>query len=268
MSSNTGKLLGISITLEPRKKILEKIEKYLVRPSSRTVRPFVIVTPNPEQMVLAKRNSPFARIINKADVAIPDGIGLVWAMRWLGVSKNMRRIPGNELLEDISGIASKRAVRIGLIGGNGNVAVEAAECLKQRLPSLKVEAMGAPEFRVVNNQLATAQKEDFFAKTASWIKEKDIRVLFVGLGAPKQEFFIDRLLTLDALTHDTLILMSVGGSFDILAGRVRRAPFVVRSIGFEWFWRLLAEPWRFRRQLSLVSFAFLVFREKFRSLAK
>ena len=94
----------------------------------------------------------------------------------------------------------------------------------------------------------------------------------MGLGAPKQEEFIERLAREMSLRSraksrekQSLILMSVGGSFDIITGRLKRAPLLIRSIGFEWAWRLAVEPWRWRRQLALVKFIVLVLREKIRT---
>lgn len=266
MSLTSGKVLGISITQDSRKNILEEIQKYLIRNKRGTRSSFVIVTPNPEQIVAAQRDKHFAKILNGADVAIPDGIGVVWAAKTLGVDANLQRIPGIELFEQIVALASKRAVRIGLIGGKGDLAVQALECLKKQLPSLEGEAKSAPELKIINDRLTAQNFDGFLEEITQWITEKKIQILFVGLGAPKQEYLIEKL---SGQRHpNPLVLMAVGGSFDILAGRVRRAPLFIRMMGFEWLWRLMREPWRFRRQLALIEFVIRVFQTKFRPTTK
>jgi N-acetylglucosaminyldiphosphoundecaprenol N-acetyl-beta-D-mannosaminyltransferase len=303
MSFNTGNLLEISITLDRKKKILEEIEKYLIggmRDGLRAMRKnrkhLVVVTPNPEQIVLAVKDKRFAKLLNEADIAIPDGIGVVWGLRTLGgssskhqVSEAFERIPGIEFMQDLAALAAKQGVRIGLIGGSEKLAVQALECLQKQLPGLEGEAMDAPKFQIAENQLKTDNLDQFLTETMSWIKDHKLQMVFVGLGAPKQEMLIDELARRWSLRsvsrrrsrsardrHDLgsrddsipVIFMAVGGSFDILAGRIARAPKYIRTIGFEWFWRLLAEPRRFRRQLALVSFVFLILGAKIRSLAK
>ena len=90
------------------------------------------------------------------------------------------------------------------------------------------------------------------------IRSTKTRLILVGLGAPKQEYFIENAKCQMLNAKYPLIFMSVGGAFDIIAGRIPRAPLLLRTIGLEWFWRLLREPWRFRRQLSLLNFLWLV----------
>ena len=85
--------------------------------------------------------------------------------------------------------------------------------------------------------------------------------VFVGLGAPKQEYLIEKVKSQKSKVKSPLILMSVGGSFDILAGSVSRAPFVMRHVGLEWLWRLAREPWRWKRQCALVKFIWMVMRK-------
>lgn len=220
MSLNTGKILGISITTNSKKEILEYIQKYLSFPQEK---PLIIVTPNAEQLVYAQRDKHFASILNRADVAIPDGFPVA---RILVVE----RIPGVEFMEDLVQLAAKRHVPIRLIGGRGGVAVRAFECLREKYPGLE-----------------TSQHAG---------------IIFVGLGAPKQEYFIEELRTQNSELKHPLVLMAVGGSFDILSGRIPRAPLFIRSIGFEWAWRLFLEPWRLKRQLSLLKFLWLVYNRK------
>ncbi len=297
MSLHAVKMLGINITTDSKEKVLEYIQKYLGKSSAgsrqlagKYPKALLVVTPNPEQVMLAQEDTAFRGILNRADVAIPDGIGILFSLRFLGHSfvanRNARpiaRIPGVELLEDLAGIASERGFRIGLIGGRPGVAVKALECLQVRYPGLQgftiegfeVGSRGeeGKDTKVLrykdtkSNEGKELQGKSVFHLVTQYLAiSRSPLLVFVGLGAPKQEFFIDALRKTLEDTKDighSLVLMAVGGSFDILAGRIPRAPLFMRSMGFEWVWRLFAEPWRWKRQLSLLRFIFLVLRTKF-----
>ncbi len=226
MSLNAVKMLEISVTNSSKIDILEEMKKYLDYRGKKTQKSLKIFTPNTEQLVYAAKNRHFADILNQADVALPDGIGVVWAGRMLTKNGPKTVIPGVEFMEDLVRIAANRHVPIGLIGGEGKVAVEAFECLQKKYPGLTTSL--------------------------------NPRVIFVALGAPKQEYFI----AVAAKKTPGIIFMAVGGSFDIIAGRLPRAPVFFRKLGLEWFWRLLLQPWRIFRQLALIEFVLLVVREK------
>ena len=282
MSLYKTKILGIGVTTDSKKNILEEVQKYLkkqaadsLQRSAKEQKSFIIVTPNPEQVVLAQKDTRFREIINRADVAIPDGIGLVAAMRLLAQSSvisrqssDLKRISGVELMDDLVKLAVKEGYRIGLIGGRGGVAVKALECLSRRWPGLRGWAM-EPEGKTMK-------------EISKMIAERDTRIVFVGLGAPKQEYFIERLVlslrdpaswrgAANLITreiassktprNDNVVFMSVGGAFDEISGRVPRPPKFIDAIGLKWLWRLLIEPWRFSRQLRLLKFVWLVLLE-------
>ena len=279
MSLDYQKILNIHITTAPREVILEEIKKYLfpggdgtVKKTKNSVKPLVIVTPNPEQIVFARVHPLFRDILNRADVALPDGIGIIGASRFLfpkmreGVQKPItERIPGVEFVESLAAIASKRGTRIGLIGGSDGLAVRALECLQARYPGLTGWAESGPVLKQDSPAQIDALGNDYWSGLVRKIRTHRIQILFVGLGAPKQEYVIDRLVREfeSAKISDPVVMMSVGGTFNILAGTLKRAPQVVRSIGFEWFWRLLQEPWRWKRQIALLQFVWLVLYERF-----
>ena len=259
MGLKSGKILGISVTTSPKKEILEEIEKYLEKSSEKQAKPFVIATPNPEQIVSAQEDTHFAQMLNRADVALPDGIGLAIALK-------RPRIPGVEFMEELVRLAATKGYRVGLIGGRGGVAVQALECLRARYPGLTGWAQEPGDV-----DLGTLGDLDDLREK---IQKSNTRLVFVGLGAPKQELFIKKLawgtgygvqgkqgaLSSYRIPHTAypIILMSVGGSFDMIAGRVKRAPAVLRGLGLEWLWRLVREPWRIRRQLALMKFLWLL----------
>jgi N-acetylglucosaminyldiphosphoundecaprenol N-acetyl-beta-D-mannosaminyltransferase len=226
MRLNTVKVLGISITTTSKKEILEEIRKYLVSSGKNTQKSVRIFTPNTEQLVMAQKDLRFADVLNQADVAIPDTVGVAWASRMLTKEGIQKPIPGVEFMEDLVQLAEKCHVPIGLIGGRGKIAVNALECLQAKYPRLTTS----------NNP----------------------GVVFVALGAPKQEYFIEQ----EAKITKGVVYMAVGGSFDIISGKLQRAPAWMRSLGLEWLWRLILEPWRITRQLALIEFIWLVLRAK------
>lgn len=274
MSLNNQKILGISVTTDKKEIILEDIKEGLSvfaqsrhQPPGRRRKPRIIVTPNPEQIMYARKHKQFRDILNQADVALPDGIGLVWAARFLGDKTSgttggeiITRIPGVEFMEDLVQDAAKRGVRIGLIGGFTGLAVKALECLQGAYPSLMGWAEDGPALQGADETVIEDIEASYWRRLAEKIVKTKTGIVFVGLGAPKQEYFIHRL---SRELSAPVVCMSVGGSFAIFANKLKRAPLFIRSIGFEWFWRLLQEPWRVRRQFQLFRFIALVFRTKF-----
>lgn len=294
MSLNRQKILSISITTASKKEILEYLKKVMMvrpsgvrKPGENTTGHLSVVTPNPEQVMLARKLPWFAEILNQADIALPDGIGLVVAARVLGLSDEMERISGIDFMQILVDLAEKQGFPIALIGGRGGVALKALECLQKNRPDLKGTAIDGPEIEVAGDGSVTAaygmtsgkpdQSESIktpadFRRLASpvldAIRVKGARMVFIGLGAPKQEWYMRSLLAeLKTIRQlPPVMVMAVGGSFDILAGVTPRAHTVLRTLGLEWFWRLLLEPWRIWRQRSLITFLFLICLEKLRQL--
>ena len=289
MSLNAVKMLGIKITNSSKKEILEEVQKYLdsgeknsQKGTKKTIKPLVIATPNPEQVIFAQQNSHFRDLINRVDIAIPDGVGIVWASSILAskgqknsVSVIEKTVPGIEFMQELVSFAVKRSINTALIGGRDKVALEAFECLAKKYPGLRAPnqnkfgtgyslAEDGPDIQFANDELRMPKDKDYFKKLAHRIADAKIQLVFVGLGAPKQEFFIEKLVQELSMINNQLptVFMSVGGSFDVISGKFSRAPSWVRSIGFEWLWRLALEPWRIKRQFALLQFIFLVLKER------
>jgi len=257
MSLSAVKILKIKVTKSSKKEILEEIQKCLFREQGsgyRVHKNLIIFTPNVEQIVLAQKNLEFRDVLNRADVAIPDSIGVVWASKILTPPGLLEPIPGVDFIQDLVRIAYDRHVPIGLIGGTGNVAIGTLECLRKTYPNL----------------IGWDSESTDVVQLALRIKEQKTQMVFVGLGAPKQEFFIEDLAReLSTISHlRSTIFMAVGGSFDILSGRLPRAPVFMRTLGLEWLWRLMLEPRRIFRQLAIVEFVWLVIRKRLYQRAK
>lgn len=200
----------------------------------------VVVTLNPEMVMRARREPDFARILESAALVVPDGVGLVRALRRRGFPQAVR-VGGVDLVDAYTPQALERGERIALVGGAGDVASRAADQLRSRHPGLDVVADGG----------------DPDSATAARVAEHSPQLLCVAYGAGRQERFLrDHLRTIGAAAG-----IGVGGTLDYLAGTARRAPRVVRYAGFEWLWRLALEPRRWRRQLVLPQFWWLERRE-------
>ncbi len=261
MRLNSKKILGISVAINSKEEILEYIEKCLENKEKTDTKSLTIVTPNPEQIVLAGKNPHFAEFLNRADVAIPDGIGIVWADRFLHPKPHLMRIAGVELMEDLVRLAGERHVPVGLIGSRGGVAVKALECLQKKHSGLRGWAMDGPEIDIKSHQY---YQSDEFDQLIKKIKETKTQIVFVGLGAPKQEYFIEKLRSkiYELRMKTPIVFMSVGGSFDEISGKLPMPPRFIDRYGLKWLWRLVLEPWRWKRQLALLEFIWLVVKEK------
>lgn len=231
-------LLGVNITIDSKETILQEVELYLLGKSKKS--PFVIVTPNPEQIVYAQKDKAFLKLLNRADVSLPDGIGIVWAMNGI-----VTRISGVDFMSDCVRMANKNNWTIGLVGGRNGVGKKALGILQESYTNLKGWALEPEETSV--------------EKLAERMRDSNTKIVFVGLGAPKQEGYIDELKK-----HCRQgVFMAVGGSFDMIAGTIPRAPALMQKIGLEWLYRLFQEPWRWKRQQAIVKFIVLCMQEKF-----
>ncbi len=200
-----------------------------------------VYTPNSEIILHAYKNPDYCEVLNRGGLVTADGIGVVYA------SKILRR----PLPERVSGfdLANKLLERVApegktlyLFGGKSGVAVKAAEKIVSLYPGINIVGISDGYF--------DAQKEK---EIIADINEKNPDILFVCLGFPKQECWIDAHSDLSAK-----VAMGIGGSLDVFAGEVKRAPLFYQKAGLEWFYRLIKQPSRFIRMLALPKFGFTV----------
>jgi len=203
-----------------------------------------VVTVNPEFVMEARRNAAFAAVLNTADLAVPDGIGILWAARRRGHPLR-ERVAGVDLVERIAELAARQGLSIYFLGAAPGVAEAAARRLTLSFPGLITAGTYAgsprPEHdQAILDRLAAARPD----------------ILLVAYGAPQQDLWIRR-------NRDRLgvaVAMGVGGALDFLSGKARRAPLWMRRMGLEWLHRLMRQPWRWRRMLALPAFAWAVLR--------
>lgn len=203
-----------------------------------------IVTPNPEMVWLARERKDFTEALNGADLVIPDGIGIIYAARILGAPLP-ERVPGIELASFLLSEAAKNGSSVFLLGAKPGVAERAAEKLREQHPGLRVVGTGDGYF-----------KED--APVIEKINALKPELLLVCLGFPKQELWMRRYR--DVL--NTRLMLGLGGSLDVFAGDVKRAPEAWCRLNLEWLYRLLCQPSRIGRMLKLPLFLLSVLWER------
>ena len=246
-----SKLFNLSIVAENQASLLEELKALLLAKSAK--RCALICTPNPEQIVLAKQNPIFAKMLAKADYLLPDGIGLVIASRLLrffgktNVSIS-ERIAGVEVVSELLAVASAKQLPVLIIGGRSYAEVADYDNLHW------IEAYRDKTKVLLNEEQALADK----------ILSLKPKIVFVALGAPEQEaWLMEHRRLLDQA--GVKLAMAVGGSFDFIFMKVARAPRALQTLGLEWLWRLIMQPWRWRRQLNLLRFIALTGRQIFQS---
>jgi N-acetylglucosaminyldiphosphoundecaprenol N-acetyl-beta-D-mannosaminyltransferase len=208
--------------------------------------PSLVVTLGVEMVMRARRDAEFRAIVNGAALCLCDTIGLLLASR-VRNGPLRSRVTGVELVDDLAARSARRNdVRLYLLGGGGDTAARAAQALAQRFPGVAICGV----------------RDGFFPAAESYavaqaVAASGANVLCLGLGSPKQE----RWFATYGASTGCGAGIGVGGSFDVLAGTVRRAPRVVQKMGLEWAYRLIREPRRWRRQLALPQFVFAVARD-------
>lgn len=216
--------------------------------------PFVVFTPNTEQLMLARRDPDFLNALKQSDLNLPDSIGVIWAGHRLGVTAfAKKRIPGREMVASLLPHLKEHNKKLMLIGGRGNNAQMAAGTLTRMV--------GVETFSHPGAAHAATETPEETADILKKIEQKQPDMVMVAYGAPYQERWALRNKG-ELGKRGVKVIMVVGGTVDILAGALKAAPRFMSDLGFEWLWRLLLEPQRIRRQLALPQFVLTVLKEK------
>lgn len=211
-----------------------------------------VVTLNAEMVVAAQQDAELDRIIRHAHLIVPDGAGVVFAVKLNG--QEISRLPGIELAAGALSRAAVAGRKVALLGGKPEVLERLLEVLPERFPGLNIVASHHGYFSLDDQE-----------SIVDAIAEQEPDLLLVALGVPKQEYFIDQLSQVLPRT----VKIGVGGSFDVWTGQVKRAPAVMRKLNLEWLYRLCKEPWRFSRIMSaLPNFFFQVLQDAVMSSTK
>ncbi len=172
----------------------------------------------------------FENVVNEADITIPDGLPLVWAQKLLG-RKEAVQIRGEDLVFELCGLAEAQSWSVGFYGSTEKVLSNLKKNLDRKFPSLKIPFMQSPPFR----DLSEEENRNYIER----IKASGLKILFVGLGCPKQEIWMYNHKSTVSCT-----MVGVGAAFDFIAGSKKNAPRWMRKVGLEWLFRLFSEPKR------------------------
>lgn len=239
---NTLRILGIKLSIVSHEQVFEKISKYL-----KSKKQHYIVTPNPEIILKAQKNEHYFHALNAASLSLPDAMGIKLSA-WFSFV-NLKRITGADLSLELLSYAEENKIKVGIINWQGGLssAEEIKNALKKKYPKLQFQALDAHrEWKLGDYELINIFEPE---------------ILFVTFGNPYQELFLYDYLP--RLPYVKLGL-AVGSAFDYLTGKVKRAPKMMRVLGFEWLWRIFVRPkgkkaWKQSLRVKRIFDAFVVF---------
>ena len=239
------KICGVNIDNVNMAETVEILKKYLKGDRAKR-----IYTPNTEIAMMAKDDQDLKDILNKGDLIIPDGIGLIYGSK-IRKKPLKERVTGFDVSVELLKIANENSYRLYLLGGKEGVAKEAAENIKKDYPNIEIAGYHNGYFKGSHMDIEDSQEEKDIIEA---IRSNKTDILFVGLGFPKQEMWInDHIEKLNIK-----IAIGNGGTMDILSGNMQRAPEIYQKLGLEWFYRLIKEPSRIKRQILLPKFILYV----------
>lgn len=280
-----GHLLGIKISSTSREGLLNSVREKLKNKEK-----FYIVTPNPEIVLMATKDWLLKKAIFKSDFSVPDGIGLAQAYKFLSLEDNhnflirplalfyqglkvglstfydkkyltdsLNIIKGRELFLDLIGIADDKKLRVYLFGGENREQLKAVEVLSQKYKNVIFKTNYNFPVYNRNGQPATLNDRLIHKKVIGNIKMFEPDLIFVAMTPPKQEKWIFR----NFFRLKSVGAMAVGGTFNYIAGSSKLPPKWISNIGLEWVWRLISEPFRYKRIFnSFPIFPWVVFTSK------
>lgn len=266
-------ILSVPFTKGSKKEILEEVSHWIGEKQTGRY----IVTPNPEMIVKAQDDQAFLKTLTSSDLSLTDGVGVTLSASFLGKS-GLTRLTGVDMVDSLCRLASdmsskdeKKPVTVGFLGGRGGVAERTGKCLAKKYPGLVISFVGEEwdkqgfenAKKILGYKDTKRLRQDAQQKISNITISSfpQIDILFVAFGFPKQEFWMYE----HRGTIPVKVMMGVGGAFDYLSGDVKRAPKFIRDLGLEWLFRLAVQPWRWRRQLALPRFLYLVLKQRFTS---
>lgn len=206
-----------------------------------------VVTANPEIVMAARNDAQYYQTLQEAHYVIPDGIGIVLGARLLG-TPIVERLAGFDLMIHLLKLSSEKGYRVFMLGAEEKVIEEAVKRVKATYPNLELAGYHHGYISLEDDSVVQA------------IKATEPDIVLVGLGFPKQEYWIQTYMP----QFNKGLFIGVGGSFDVLAGKAKRAPLIWQKLKIEWLHRLLQNPSRWRRMLALPAFGVEIIKERFK----
>lgn len=236
-------LLKINIGTETVQKILYKIDKFLSRENNNF---FHVVNLNPDIFVLTYKDERYRQIINKADLQLIDGIGIKIASRFFGKTSG-ERMTGTDLMTLLVKYASENNKKVMFLGGKGEAAKLTGINFKKQYSNLNYNFdSGSTNIKI------SSKKEN--NRILNHIRNFKPDLLFVAYGSPYQEKWIYQ----NKKYFKGVVCMGVGGAFNFISGKIKRAPKIFTRFGFEWLWRLIFEPARIKKLPRHLYFLILI----------
>ncbi|MFA5577685.1 MAG: WecB/TagA/CpsF family glycosyltransferase [Tissierellaceae bacterium] len=234
-------IFGTKICNVTMEEALEKIGAFLGGEDLR-----VIFTPNTEIVMAAREDSNLRDIINQGDLVVPDGIGLIYASK---IKKRplKERVTGYDISMNLLKTANENSHSLYLLGGKEGIAKAAGDKIGEIYPNIRLLGYHHGYFKGSHNGYRGHEEEE---KIVSEINSLRPDIIFLGLGFPKQELWIN----INKSRIKAKLIIGNGGVMDVLSGEAKRAPEIFIRLGLEWLYRLIKEPWRLRRQMALPSF--------------
>lgn len=205
-----------------------------------------VLAVNPEKVYVLKKDAFLKDMFEKAALLLPDGIGVVMAVRLL-FGKKIERVPGADLMLNICNMSSAKGYKAFIYGSKEEVNLKAVEKLRKQYPGIQI----------VGRSSGYVKDEDMEGLLKA-INHSGADILFIALGSPKQEKWIQTYLQ----SLDIKVCQGIGGTLDTITGNVKRAPLFFQKMGLEWFYRLVKEPERLGRQMVLPIFVLQVLKER------
>jgi len=241
MNIKRVEVFGVPVDCVDMAQAVDVVESLIKGDSAKAV-----IAVNPEKVIKAQTDHQLLIVLNESGLLIPDGIGLVAAVKILGLG-SLSRVPGAELMPAICERAAQKGYSVFLYGANSEVNLGARQALLQKYPTLKI--VGGKDGYVSDADMPRLIEE---------INESKADVLFIALGSPRQELWMEQFLP----QLNIKVCQGVGGTFDVLAGKVKRAPYLFRRLHLEWFYRLVSQPSRILRQTALPKFVLMVVKKR------
>lgn len=238
----TVNILGVRIQDVSMQETLDLLRDMILSGEPHHVSPV-----NPEMVMAARSDKSFHDVLSRVSLALPDGIGILWGGRFLGQHFS-ERVTGVDTVKQLATLACRHHFSFFLLGAAPGVAEKVAEVLQRANPGLQIAGTyaGSPDPKEENEICARIQS----------VKP---HIVLVAYSSPKHDLWISRVLP----RLKVPLMMSVGGTFDLIAGVKKRAPRWMRDNGLEWLFRLYQEPFRWRRMLALPRFAAAVIQQRF-----
>ena len=230
-------VLGVPVDCVNMDQSLELVDRMITGDKAQA-----IFSLNAEIAIMAQTDPVLLNLFRDGGLLIPDGVGMILAAKMLGLGR-LDQVPGCELMPAICERAAQKGYSVCLFGAAPDVNERTQEVLRTRFPGIRI--VGSRDGYV---------KDDEMPQVIDEINASGAQILFVALGCPRQEFWVEKYLP----QLNVKVCQVVGGTFDVIAGKVRRAPLIFRKLHLEWFYRLALQPKRILRQVALPKFVLQV----------